>query len=121
MPAALRRTIILIAALALTATIPTAASANVDRYKETSKSTFTLVPDEAVVHAASKVTMQEAERKIHGPARSMQTPHAERAEFINLLLHRGLGSRSSSSQPSTNVSISSKACKAVTIASDALG
>ena len=57
MPAMPRRLIVLLAALALTATLPTAATGSFDGYKESSRSTFTLVPEEDVVHATSTITV----------------------------------------------------------------
>lgn len=72
MPAAPRRFVVLIAALALTASIPASASAEFHGVKETAKSTFTLLPDERVVRAETTITVvnQKKPTKSRGPCKN---------------------------------------------------
>lgn len=72
MPARPRRAIALAAAIALVATIPTTAFAQFYDMKETSKSTFTLVPEERLVraHAIVSIVNQKKPIKSKGPCKN---------------------------------------------------
>lgn len=72
MPAIPRRTVALAAALVLITTVPTVTSAQFPGVKETSRSTFTLLPDEGLVraHAIVDVVNQKKPTKSKGPCRN---------------------------------------------------
>ena len=74
MPATPRRFVVLIAALALTASIPASASAALNGIKETAKSTFTLLPDERVVRAETTITLFNQKKPTKSRGRCKNAP-----------------------------------------------